>query len=241
MRLTVGLTVLLSAVLVGPGPALESEPTYLESGEAAIVRDGTPRAAVWAQLTSGQVSYPASRDLATGTGTECADDFFSEEGASIEAIEWWGKYASGEPPVDEAFAIRFYTDVEGAQFDAPGVVLYDEICEGYWTESPGGWYIHYSLDLPSPFVAEPATTYWFSVQRTSGVAEADLWYWMGCDATYNWGACADMRWGTSGEWSPFWQHDPWGNPWAELSFVLHDETLSPVESVGWGRIKSLFR
>ena len=98
------------------------------------------------------------------------EDFAFSEGAKITRLEWQGGYFTpAAQGTIERFTITVWSDVAGE----PGLALLTNVIEGTAGETPvgvepgigddGNLIFDYHAELPVPFQASGATTYWISI------------------------------------------------------------------------------
>lgn len=211
----------------------------------------TPPGPSWEPLTDVVVKWaqapdPEGQALASQLAADypfdarSADDFLCEDGAPVVAVEWWGSYWNpGAPPYADHFVLRFYSDLEASPHNRPGQLLREEECFAYAEEADGSVY-HYSCTLDTPFEQEADSVYWLSVQAVHGFFSGSQWGWSECVSEDYWNSEATLVFPELGV--PQWTAMSLATgAYHELAFVLYGNVVSPVETVGWSRIKAMFR
>jgi len=239
MRLTVILLMVLAASLASADTQLTAtgQPGF-GSGEL----EWEPAREVvlkWSQLPNTEGNgisseYRTSDDLLS----QCAEDFFCDDGAPIVSIEWWG--VDWTTAGVTSFMVRFYSDVPAPPFSHPGDLVH-EVMVYSWTAElvPGSSdYYHYAADLTVSFDQVGGNVYWISVQAIHD--DLGQWFWLECLQDYYWNDEGTIRSEYFGipDWVPVSQA---AGEYYEFSFVLYADVCSPVEDASWGHIKAMFR
>jgi hypothetical protein len=234
------LAIILAALLVA-GAAFAAPTLYTDTHGTGTYEYEPGRDIKWAQYPLiGGSALSSQYDWVYPFYSECADDFFCEDGREIVAVEWWGQYWNGSPVPPVAFIIRFYSDFPGPPWSQPLDLLYFYECVNYNEEyDPQYDQYHYFCELYPPFFQEAGNIYWLSVQAV--LLFPPQWGWCECDPMYYWNDEAVMDFALLGvaRWTPISQIPDIG-VYKELAFVLHSPP-SPVEDSTWGGIKALYR
>lgn len=222
----------------------------------AIVASAAASELKWEQLPADPGSmHPVGSmlDLVGPITGLAADDFLSDEGSVITAVEWWGVRIPGSCGPPEYFTIRFFDDVPGPPFSYPDdppiyTVVSDSFVEA-WDEEYEQY--RYYQQLTIPFYPEVGTVYWISIQGAVTDATTCAWYW--CDSLDYWNDEAvwksdyeHVNW-YSPDWTPFSVHTGGVGEqyYVELAFRLFSQPASApegsTEEFSWGSIKALFK
>lgn len=238
MRLTVIVLMVLAASLASADSQLTAT---VEAGFGSGELEWEPAREIvlkWSQLPNLEGSGVSSEDwIASQFWSECADDFFCDDGAPIVSIEWWG--VDWTEAGVTSFVVRFYTDVPAPPFSHPGDLFYEEMLYSWTAEYiPDTDRYHYSADLPIAFDQAGGNIYWISIQAVHEVP--GRWYWVECLESDYWNDEGTIRCESIGipDWVPISQ---FAAEYYEFSFVLYADVTSPVEDASWGHIKAMFR
>jgi hypothetical protein len=245
MRFVIVLAVLAVAGFAWAGNTIDSPAPF---GNDVQETDWDPVKEVivkWAQLPDLEGSAVSSEwcdDI--GLITDMADDFYCADGDPVVALEWWCTFynCQSDPPSPiDFFVVRFYADTGNC---LPGMVLYDEAIYT-WTEefTPGGdmfSQLHFTADLPVPFLQEAGNSYWIQIQAVHTRTGYCQYGWAQCVVDDQWGCEAVLKSDYFGVYD-----------WTALSilvgyhfepaYVIYGETYSPVEDATWSTIKELYR
>ena len=138
-----------------------------------------------------------------------ADEFQLDQPTLITTVTWWGSPRTFSA---DTFTIRLYADNGGQpgailqSFDAPDNIV--ETGTGDFVNPPdpdhdfeGIPEVQYSFDLPTAFLAEANTVYWFSVFTVPAFDE-ESWLWEVSASPLHLGVQRSVQ-SNSGPWEPF--------------------------------------